>query len=315
MRRGRAAIALIRLDKGVQVWDLMKHSPDPSVRSELIAGLAEFRVNPRVLIDRLRAEADITARRALILALGEYPPEGIDREDRRVLTETFLRAYRTERDPGLHAAVDWLLRTRWGEADSLRRIEGELAGRDVPRDRDWFINTEGQPMAIVRGPIEAGVGFLSGGLGALPNERPSRIRIDRSYALGTREVTVAQFARFLEENPDLRRMIPIENLPPDLPILKVNFFDAVRYCNWLSRREGIPEEQWCYPKEIHREMTLPADYLHRTGYRLPTDAEWEVACRAGAVTDRFFGVSVPMMDHFGWTRQNSGDPRGRDPSG
>src|SRR5207249_9443110 len=92
----------------------------------------------------------------------------------------------------------------------------------------------------------------------------------------------------------------------DCPIIIVDWFDAARYCNWLSRRERIPEDQWCYPKEIKPGIKLPADYLKLTGYRLPTDAEWEYACRAGASSSRPYGSSDLRLGQYGWCYENSG---------
>ena len=65
----------------------------------------------------------------------------------------------------------------------------------------------------------------------------------------------------------------------------------------------------CYPPiaEIKEGMTLPRDYLSRTGYRLPTEAEWELSCRSGAATSRYYGQANQLLGQYAWYANTSDD--------
>ena len=182
-----------------RVWPLFAQSDDPSVRTELLHNLAAYGVDISTVVGRLKTEPDSSARRPLLLSLGGFPPKKLTDSDREAFTTDLVKQYRTDPDPGVHAAINWLLRTRWGQANDVEMADHEFASSQVPTDRDWFVNTQGQTYSIIRGPVTFRMGSTPRVVpDLLPSEPDHARHIPRSYAISSREVTMREFGRFLD---------------------------------------------------------------------------------------------------------------------
>ena len=122
------------------------------------------------------------------------------------------------------------------------------------------------------------MGSPSGEAGRDPNETQHEVTISKSYYLGSYEVTQGQYEKVIGKNPSHFK-------GSDLPVEWVAWNDAVFFCGMLS---DIPEE-----KATGRE------------YRLPTEAEWEYACRATSGATYCFGDSVESLGEYAWSHENS----------
>ncbi|MDO9574363.1 MAG: formylglycine-generating enzyme family protein, partial [Candidatus Contubernalis sp.] len=80
------------------------------------------------------------------------------------------------------------------------------------------------------------------------------------------------------------------------PVERVTWVGAVKYCNKLSAMEGL--------QPVYNEKTWEANF-EATGYRLPTETEWEYAARGGKDTLCFFGNDLKKLRFFAWIKENS----------
>ena len=326
-RQANAAVALLRLSAGQvgnlsyvdKVWPLLKHSPDPSMRSYLVHRLGPQGVDLAVVLKRFEEEKDISTRRALLLSVGEYSPAGQIPPPAQSLLLKLLDLYRTEPDAGLHGAAAWLL-THWGHKDKLLAIDRELATAEPPiknqsggkapqsklENPTWWINSQGQTMIAIAGPVEFLMGAPTSDPDRLANEVQHRRRINRSFALAAHSVTVEQFLKFRKSHATvlLKKHAPT----PDCPVHGATWYEAAGYCNWLSAQEKIPKDEWCYETNPAGQVVkLKENYLSLPGYRLPTEAEMEYACRAGALTSRYYGDQEELLGKYAWHLKNSED--------
>ena len=175
------------------------------------------------------------------------------------------------------------------------------------------------PFAVIEGPVEFRLGSPPTETERFAGQEPyKRMAIPRRFAIAAKEVSVEQFQRFLKLAKITidRYQVPpgvLNKFSPDPegPWIAPDWYTAAHYCNWLSEQAGLPKDERCYiPNEAGayaEGMSIPADVLQRRGYRLPTEAEWEYACRSGAVTSRYYGNSIALLDAYARYQANSKD--------
>ncbi len=129
--------------------------------------------------------------------------------------------------------------------------------------------------------------------GRQEREHAHEVEITRAFYLGVHEVTQAEYRAVLVTNPshfgrqERRESLTAGERFDRHPVDSVNWHDAMRFCEELSKRE--------------------AEQKAGRRYRLPTEAEWEYACRAGATGIWTWGDDRKLLPEFAWYRQRGSE--------
>jgi len=134
-----------------------------------------------------------------------------------------------------------------------------------------------------------GGSFVMGDAKGAPDEKPHKVSVG-AFHIDKYEVTQEHYRKMV--GSDYSRW---KN--KNAPVEQVTWASAVKYCNARSKAEGLTP---CY------DTTTWTCNFSANGYRLPTEAEWEYAARAGTTTSYSFGTSASALRNFAWVKDNSG---------
>ena len=166
------------------------------------------------------------------------------------------------------------------EADRQRSVEDARKGPQpgqIVRDC-----TDGCPEMVIVPAGEFTMGSPAAESGRSLDEGPQRrVSIRQPFAVGKFEVTFAEWEACVAGGGCTSNKTPGDEGwgRGRLPVINISWFEAKAYCSWLNRRLGLPEGT----------------------YRLPSEAEWEYACRAGTESAFSFGTTISMaqVNHDG----------------
>jgi formylglycine-generating enzyme required for sulfatase activity len=272
--------------------------PDPVERTIFIDELRAWHGDVARLVTFCQSRSDAALRSGLCLAIGGIPSGQLTEAECNAWKPALTHWYETASDGGTHSAASWALRKWRIDAPALPTTSQPSEGRQ------WLVNSVG--MTLLK--INPGVFVRKEDTAAAKDQ--TEVLLTRAFFMSDREISVGQFQQFIsdtsyatEEKPE-RWEVADKQISPtsDHPVQQVDWYDAVLFCNWLSRKEG---RTTCYERTLKKEkgqQSVERDAWRlvaaATGYRLPTEAEWEYACRAGTTTNYASGDDEEMLRKY-----------------
>ncbi len=297
--KARLAVVALHLEDDRIAADMCRidDRPDPVQRTIFIDELPAWHGDVTKLATYCQSRSDTSLRSGLFLGIGGIPSGQVTKAEREAWKSVLTQWYETGSDGGTHSAAGWALRQWAIESPALPAISQPSEGRQ------WVVNSLGMTLLEMNPGVFVRKDQTKGA-------KEQTVQLTRAYFLSDREVSIGQFQQFISdasypngEKPEKWPGADAQISPtPDHPVQTVSWYDAVLFCNWLSRKEGRTP---CYERTGKKEKTqishneegerdqwrlVPSG----TGYRLPTEAEWEYACRAGTMTEFVSGSDEEM---------------------
>ena len=265
-RRAKCALVAYGLGDMSCVDEVLGFSPTPQARNYFIHWLSSSGLSLRPLLDRMGQYDDEWRSTAVISCMGRVPKSTLAPAEFDLWTEQIRMWYRQHPSSGAHTGMRSLLQG-WGYEDYVREVDSSPLYRDISKDRNWFVNSQGMQMNIVHGPVD--FWFRNNPTSSGPG---SMRRIEKSFAYSDQMVSEVQYARFRGDRfPN----------PKEQPATGINFFEAVAYGDWLSEQEGFATGESVTWLEEGKKYDLS---FRKGGYRPPTMLESECFTRSGTAT-------------------------------
>ncbi len=319
----------------IRAWNAQFLEVEEGVRSEMDQAMHAYTVGRSLLNSGDYDSAGVTLRRAdeLLrgcLALGPALIEGRERfpalkERCRTAAARWQATFAPDGGDRPAELVAGMARAEaaWGRSRfhlAVAELEAVLAGYHAGwggSEPDWAVaqgqhtvaaaqelpvaltSPQGLRLALVPpGPLTMGSNTSGDDRGFRESDESAhQVSISQPTYVGVTEVTQRQWQAVMQSAPAF-----FGHAGQDAPIETISWYDAVEFCNRLSRLEGLQEVYAI--EEIERDgatlisARVSLRGLQLSGYRLPTEAEWEYACRAGAQTAIFAGTLEGASDFF-----------------
>jgi serine/threonine protein kinase/formylglycine-generating enzyme required for sulfatase activity len=285
--KARLAMLLLQFGDPSIARPMFELKADPTERTLLIDSLATWHGAVGRLVANVDDSEPSSFRSGICSGIGLVGPSTLEPGELAAAARTLVRWYRDQPDGATHSAAGWALR-QWNQP--LPRL---AATDHPPPGFEWQVNSVGMTMLLV-----------PAGHPATLNPREDVTDPDRieAFWLSDCETSRALFQQFVADPSTQAKSKPSDWTGADLsnsptighPVQNVNWYDAILFCNWLSRKEGRAA---CYVASTATgrwELDETAD-----GYRLPTEAAWEYACRAGATTRFALGDDDGLLNRYG----------------